>query len=201
MEKIDIYDLVKFYVKKWPILLAVLLISAGLGYGYDSFLKQPLYTSTSRILFIEKADKTVIGDKNITNSLVDVLSSGNILNNGMSKANIKPGAYGVEELRELITVKSAKESNLISIEVETPVSADSQKINRGIVQSLIEFSRQKYSQYGEVQVVDAANLPKTAANINAKKDILMFTGLGLFVSVLLLFVVYDSHKTSKKRIK
>ncbi len=197
MEKIDIYDLMRFYLSKWMVVLVVLLFSATLGYLYASFLQKPLYVSESRVLFINKP-KEYINEKDIVPSLIDVLSTDKILRTAVDKSGISRDAYGVESLRKNINIGNSKGSDMITIKVKLSNPQDSQKINNSIRELLIDFFNDKYKDYGDIQTIDSANLPINAVNVNVTKQAIIFTGLGFVLIVAVLFVVYDRKVPSRK---
>ncbi len=196
MEKINIQELIKFYISKWKFLLLVIVLSGVLGYSYVSFAQKPLYRSNSRLLFIEKVNNST--DKEpIIISLVELFDSKKILNRGVQLSGIDLGDQQIQQLTKNITVNSKKESNVINLGVEYKDPAGSQNLNQGIVKSFIEFFNSNYKARGEIKVIDSADLSSAPINIKSKRSMALFVGGGFMFYILALFMIYDEDANSK----
>ena len=52
MEEINLYDLMRFYARKWLTIATVVMMGAILGVIYTFFVQQPQYKSTATLLLI-----------------------------------------------------------------------------------------------------------------------------------------------------
>ncbi len=203
MEEIDIIEVFKIaWRKKFQIIL-IILIFIVLGYIYTTRYVKPVYTSSTTLVLAsaneQKVNNTssVATEVTINSKLVstytELIKSKNILEESISKLDINMEA---EDLKKNISVTSITNTSLIELNVtnENPIIAS--EIANEISKIFIEKISKIYN-IENVQIVDEAEIPINPSNINHKRDIVMFTLIGVTISILYVIIANMLDTTIK----
>lgn len=208
MEELDLKELFNiFWHKKIEILLIVLIFGV-IGVIYTMGFVTPMYSASTTLVLASSGKNENLPDTGITTSTAtevtvnsklvstysELVKSKNILRQVISNLNMK-----IEEdtLRKNITVSSVKDTELIQITVKNEKPSYASQIANEIAKVFTEKVKEIY-KIENVQIVDEAEVPNEPSNINHKKDVAIFTLIGLVVSVgyvLLLNMLDTTIKT------
>ena len=209
MEEIDIKDILSyFWEKKLIIIISFILIVSG-GLIYDNFVKVPMYQSSTTIALTrlvnkgnvtENTDNSVAisgGDMQFNRQLISTYSS--IIK---SRRVIDQVIYNLKlnttssSLIGRIDVSNEEDTELMKISVIDSNKYDVKDITEEILKV---FSKEIVEIYDidNITVLDGAIEPTAPCNINIQKDFLMFSGIGLLLGLMIVFVIYYFDTTVK----
>lgn len=183
------------------IITLILLISVVLGYAYSYYYKTPQYESSVKILLVgdeNKDEKEVTQtDLNINSSLISTYSSiakgTNVI--GKTIENLRLD-MSVEELQKNIEAKQIDKTQFLKITVKS----DNPQTAKNIVEELSKvFSEQIKEIYKleNINIVDKAEVENEPCNINHTKDMAIFILGGMFISAVIIMMIYIFDDTIK----
>lgn len=164
MQEFDIKRLVANIIEKRIIILVILLISIIIASVYTFFIKQPIYTSKSKIV-LEKADA----------SANELVKSDAILKDVITNLNLQN--VSVEKLRNEIQVIYTKETKMIQIIYSSLDNEYAKKVATEITRVYMIKLEELYN-IKNAKVIEEPVLQEKAGNVNHVKDI----GTAIFVA-------------------
>lgn len=202
-ENINIKKILEIAFSKKVIcmIILILLISVILGYYYSYYYKTPQYISSVKILLVgdeNKDEKEVTQtDLNINSSLISTYSSiakgTSVI--GKTIENLRLD-MSIEELQKNIEAKQIDKTQFLKITVKS----DNPQTAKNIVEELSEvFSEQIKEIYKleNINIVDKAEVENEPCNINHTKDMLIFIFGGMFLSTIIITMIYIFDDTIK----
>ena len=188
MEEIDLRELIRmFWNKKLEIILIVAVFALA-GIIYTLGFVSPVYSSSTKLLLASsnsnKMDTTSITTMDVTlnSKLVStysvVVESENVLSKVISNLNIN---IDEDALRKSVKVTSVKDTEVIEITVTNADKDLAARIANEIANVFIDTIKDIYN-IENVQILDVAKVENTPSNINHRRDVLMFAGVGVVVS-------------------
>ena len=203
MEEIDITQVLKmFWNNKIQIFLTV-IIFALIGVIYSLEFVKPVYTS-STTLVLATSNTSVSNDSSITTNDItinsklvstysELVKSKKILRKVMYNLNIDANE---ETLRKNIQVNAVKNTELIKITVTNDEPYYAAKIANEIANVFIDTIREIYN-IENIHVVDVAEVEEIPSNINHKRDVILFIGIGFIISILYISIINMFDTTIK----
>lgn len=186
MHEFDIKRFTENIIEKKFIILAILIISIIIGAVYSFFIKQPIYTSKSKIV-LEKADASaneLVKSDIVLKEVIDSLKLQNI---------------NIAKLRNEIMVTYTKETKMIQI-------AYSNMDNELAKSILAEITRIYMIKLNEVyniknaKVIEEPILQEKASNINHIQD--MITTIALAIIIIFVYIfIYNTMDTTIRNIE
>lgn len=197
MEEIDLYDMLRFFVKKWLTIVTFVMIGAIAGIGYTYFLQTPEYTSKAQLLLVGNT-RSSASDSVVINNYVQLFSSNRVLGHVANEQNYDKG---YEALAEQTTAENVKNTDIINVAISTTDAKQSQAILETAIET---FSQQAKTLYGDnnikINVVDGASLPSSPSNVKPVVQIGIATIVGLVLAVVSLFFVYDYRMSRLQKL-
>ncbi len=204
MEEINLKELFLYIKDRILIMIAIVLGVLVLGCAYSVFLKTPLYKSTSTVLLVSDEGLASGGTSNITytdlqvnqklvGTYSELVKSRAVLSSVINNLALD---YSVEQLSSKITVSTVKDTEIIKIEVNDPDASIAAVTANEIVKVFGEEIKRHY-KLQNVSVVDVAEEPDSAYNINIIKDLVMYVLVGIVLSLGVVFVIYYFDTTIK----
>ena len=148
MEEINLYDLIKYYIRNWLLLLIAVLTGTILGLVYTNFIQTPLYKSSATLLVVdEKASQ----DTSINNNYKELFKSRRVLD----QVIIEKGYSGdYNKLLSLTTATNDKDTDVIRVSISDPNAKKSEVL---LASALESFKKETTEIYGadNVKVIDA----------------------------------------------
>ena len=183
MEELDIKSLVRYIGSKFYIVLAAIILAVAAGEFYTFSLQIPLYKSTTQLVLLKDADSSssqiTVSDVQVSNNLVntysEILKSNNVLD---QVAKEMGNGYTAASIRNSLTTTTTTGTQLISVSVSDKSAENAQKI-AGLIANTFKQEIKNIYNIDNVQIVDKANLPTSAYNVNVLKQTIYYLLAGL----------------------
>lgn len=184
MQEINLYDLIRYYIKNWRILLSAAFVGAILGLIYTGFIQTPLYKSEATILVVG-ANSTQ--NTTVNNNYTGVFKSRRTLDSVISKQSYK-GSY--EQLLSRTTATNEKSSDIIKVSISDPEANKGREL---LTVALATFKKEADALYGvdNIKIVDAASTPTKPYNVSVVNQVSLAIAALLLTTIVLLFFIYD----------
>lgn len=204
MEELNLKDLLNYYLKKIPIIVAITLLFLILGYVYIEKIQTPMYHGTTTIILVDKQDEKVSSDVTSNELLINeklvatysqIVKSRRVLDQVIDELNLKDT---VNELAERIEVTSVSETSIIKI----TVSDRSNKRAVRIVNEIADVFKNEVTEIynlENVSVIDEAIVEDSPYNVNVIKQMLIFALVGIVLSCGIIFVMFYFDNTIKSK--
>lgn len=188
MEEINLYDLLRFYAKKWLTIASFAIAGAIIGVIFTFYIQQPLYKSSATVLLVG-ANRSSSQDSVVLNNYVKLFTSRRVLNPVIDKHDY---SKSFESLVSNTTAENTKSTDFINLSISTTDA----KISKVMLESAMqEFSKQAKELYGDnsvrISIVDAADTPTSPNNVKPLQQIGIATIALTALSIIGLFFVYD----------
>ena len=204
MEEIDLRQLFEMFWNKKGTILLITVICMLVGFIAKMYFVKPEYTSSTTLVLTAASNESGNTDTAITTTDVtlnsklvstysELIKSKNIIRTVISNLNID---IGEEELRRTIDVNSVKNTELIQITVTNRDPVLACEIANEIANVFMNKIKDFY-KIENVQIVDKAEIETEPSNINYKKDIIIFTGIGLMIAMGYVFILNMFDTTIK----
>ena len=186
--EIDLKEiLLDFWNKKLQIIL-IISISILIGIMYTIAFVKPVYTSSTTLLLAtsgstsNQANTITTTDLTLNSKLVSTYSalaqSKSVLSKVISNLGIK---MSEDELKNNVSVTQKTNTEIIVLSVTNSDPTLAAKLTNETV--FMERVTEIY-KINNVQVVDQAEISTAPSNVNHTKDIIMFTAIGIVVSII-----------------
>lgn len=204
MEEINLKELFDYIKERLFMILAITLAVVALGCVYSSFLKTPMYKSTSSVLLVSDDGQasggttaTTQSDVQLNKSLVSTYSE-LVKSRTVLKAVIKnlDLDYDVAELDEKITVSNVNDTEIIEIHVVDSNRDLAAQIANETVATFGDEIKKHY-KLQNVSVVDVAEEAEQPYNINFVKDAVIYMLIGVVLALGTVFVIFYFDTTIK----
>ena len=188
MEEINLYDLLRFYAKKWLTIASFAIAGAIIGVIFTYYIQQPLYKSSATVLLVG-ANRSSSQDSVVLNNYVKLFTSRRVLTPVIEKHDYNKS---FESLVSNTTAENTKNTDFINLSISTTDAKTSKVMLESAMQ---EFSKQAKELYGDnsvrISIVDAANTPTGSTNVKPLQQIGIATVALTALSIIGLFFVYD----------
>lgn len=189
MEELDLKELFNiFWNKKLQIVLIVTIFML-VGIIYTLGFTTPKYTSTAKLILAgsgsgsSETSQITQSDINMNSKLISTYSEIVKMNPVIREVKENLGTNLDEKvLKNSIKVTSLKGTEVIQITVTYANPTDAAKIANEVANVFVEKIPEIYN-INNVQVVEEAEPDNTPSNINHLKDFVIFTFIGIVVSV------------------
>ena len=193
MEEINLYDLLRFYAKRWLTIAIAAMIGAIISITYTYFIQQPQYKSSATILLVG-ADRSSSNQGSVTlNNYVKLFTSRRVLDPVITNNDY---SEDYKTLSGNTTAENVKNTDIINVSMST----SNPKTSKALLESAIqEFEKQSKSLYGnssvKISVVDSADTPNSPSNIKPLQQIGLVAAASVALTVIVLFFIYDYRKS------
>jgi capsular polysaccharide biosynthesis protein len=187
VEEINLYNLIKYYAKRWYILVIFTVIGILLGLFYNSVIQQPSYKSNSTIFVVNSDLSPVSKESTLINNYLELIKSRRVLEPVIKELNL---SENYEDIASSVEVSNEKDTAIIKISVSTNNPETSRNITNA---TILSFKKQINELYGKenIQVVDSASLPSNPYNVRKNLQIILAGAAGLLFAVIIIFFSYD----------
>lgn len=188
MEEINLYDLMRFYARKWLTIATVVMIGAILGIIYTFFVQQPQYKSTATLLLVGTG-RASNQESVVLNNYVQLFESRRILEPVIAEQKYD-ATY--DKLAANTTAENVKNTDIINVSITT----SNPKTSKALLEAAIEkFRNEGKTLYGDgaikINVVDAADAPIAPTNVKPIQQVGLATVAAFALAVVALFFEYD----------
>jgi capsular polysaccharide biosynthesis protein len=192
-QEISLYDLIKFYIKNWLLIVSLTVLGLGAGLVYSLYLQTPLYKSNATLLVVQPGITTGSNDT-IISSYVELFKSRRVLEPVMNELQVTDSH---ETFSKNVEASNNKNTAIIRVAV---ISDKSEFSKLATDKAILSFQNELNSIYdtANVRVVDGASLPTNPYNVNILIQTAIATIAGFLLSVIGLFFAYDYKQSNKK---
>lgn len=206
MEELDLKILLQMFGKQKKQIICIILLFMTIGVIYTMFFVTPVYSSSTSLILSTSENNstnleistTTATELNVNSKLVstytELVKSKKILGKVISNLNLN---ITEDALKKKVSVQPVEDADFIKITVVNPNAEQAAQIANEIANVFIEDGVKQYYKMDNVQVVDKAEPSLRPSNINKKRDILIFIGIGIVVSVIYVIVLNMLDNTIK----
>jgi capsular polysaccharide biosynthesis protein len=196
VQDINLYRLLRFYVKKWAFIALLTIVGGFAGFVYSNYVQVPLYKSDATLLLVSTEERKV-SDATLINNYIELIKSRRVLEPVLSKEN-----YGIsyEELVGSIEATNQKNTEVIKVSIDARDPQASQELVNGVVSSFRREVKELYD-IENITVVDNASLSTKPYNIRTFLFTALTAAAGLSLAIITLFFAYDLSLQKGKTIK
>lgn len=204
MEEIDLKELIRVFWEKKTTIILLIAIFMVLGFIYSSFLVEPKYTSSTKLVLAQsssESDSASITTTDITlnskliSTYAGILESNKVVRQVISNLGIEDSE---ESIKNNVSVTSETGTDIIKITVSNTNAQKAADIANEMSKVFAEEVKRLYGM-DNINTLDPAEVNEEPSNINLTKTIIIFAAIGFIIAVGYIFVVYmldNSVKTS-----
>lgn len=203
MEELDLKELFTIFWERRTQAILIILVFAIIGMTYSYFMVEPDYKATTKLVLTQssvdsKDDSITQADVTLNSKLVstygEIIKTDNVLKTVVN--NINNPDITIKDIKENVTVKSVKETELLEITVKNANPNYAAQIANEIAKVFCERVVEIYS-ISNTYVLDRAEPDATPYNINHIKDIAVFAFIGVIVAVVYILIANMLDNTIK----
>lgn len=165
---------------------------------YSFFIKVPLYQSTSTVLLVSNdSGATTSSDVTLNKSLLgtysEIVTSRLVVDQVIENLKLD---ISTQKLQQSISVSSITDTQIIKISVMNEDNELASRITNELVKVFVEVIKQKMDMQN-VSLIDRAQTPMYAYNINYPKEIVIYIIIGIIIALSFIFVMFCFDTTIK----
>ena len=193
MEEIDLKELFNIFWSKKLFIIMVTLTFAVLGLYYGKKIVIPDYKSTATLV-LTKSNNTetstitqseVTLNQQLVATYTELIKTNNILRQVIN--NLQYTDITEEDLRKNVEVQLVSTTQLIEVSVKNTDNIKAKELTNEIVKVFIEKTKEIY-KLDNIHMVDEAKIEEEPYNVNYKKDILIFAGIGFILAAGIVYI-------------
>lgn len=200
-EDVDIKRIIEIIFSKKILIILIFLLSITLGYVYSYYYKKPEYKSSVTILLVadeNKANKELTQtDLNINSSLISTYSSiaksTNVIQSTIDNLGLDMYA---SKLQNNVEAAQIDKTQFLKITVKNDNPETAKNIANELAKVFAEQIKKIYN-IENISIVDEAEIENKPCNINHIKDMTIFIATGIFISMILVMIIYLFDDTIK----
>lgn len=202
MEEINLKELFDYFKARIMVILIIILVVLIAGSIFSIFLKTPLYNSDTTIVLVSEdgtAGSTTYtqSDVQLNKSLVgtysEIVISRRVIESVIKNLSLD---YTVEEVKNMITISTVNDTEIIKIVVANEDKGLAADIANEVASVFSEEIKSIY-KLQNVSIVDVAEEAEKPYNINLFKDLLIYLLIGIVISFGIIFVIFYFDTTIK----
>ncbi len=200
METIDLKDLFDYYKSKLGVVILFVVLVGILGCLYGLFIQKPMYKSSTSIVLISEAKDNsqltyndVSVNQNLVSTYSEIVKSKRVLSQVINNLNLN---YTYGALSNNIEVSSVTGTQIIKITVTDENSKTAMKVANEIGKVFAKEIPELYN-ISNVNILDTAEQPSSAYNVNITKQSTIFLLAGLVLGLGVVFVMYYFDRSVK----
>ncbi len=205
MEELDLKEIFNLFWKNKVQIILIVAIFMVIGVIYTFGFVSPVYTSSTTLVLARiedqksKSSETTLTTSDITinsqlvSTYSELVKSKKVLRKVISNLGIK---IDEEKLRNNVEVSSVKDTEMIKITVTDDDPAVAAKVANEIAKVFISNVEEIY-KLNNVHIVDEAEVSSTPSNISHIRDVIIFTLIGIVVSVVYVLLLNMLDTTIK----
>ena len=187
MEEINLYKLLKFYVRYWLVLFVFTFIGLLSGYLFNTYIQTPNYKSNVTLFVVDSDKNPISKDSTLINNYMELIKSRRVLEPVINNLKLNKD---YDQIVGALTVSNQKDTAIIKM----AVVSDNPETSKNIANLTIEsFKKQINELYGKenIQVVDGASLASSPYNVRKNLQLAIAATAGLLSSIIVIFFMYD----------
>lgn len=199
MEEINLYDLLRFYIKKWLTIAIFVMIGGIVGIAYTYYIQTPQYESKATLLLVG-TNRTAANQESVAlNNYVELFKSRRVLEPVIADQGYDKG---YDTLVSSVSAQGTKNTDIIKVSIKTPNAKQSKALLEGAIESFRNEAKELYGNSGiKINTVDAASTPKLPSNVSPMAQIGLATATGFILAIIGLFFAYDYRHSQSKAVR
>lgn len=190
MQDLSLGKLIRYYLKNSWIIVAALLLGAGVGLFYSKNIVKPLYKSDSTVILNQHSNTN---DSTLINNYTTLLKSRKVLEPIIAETG---SGISYSELYGNISIVNEKSTETITISVTAPNPELAQDVNSRLIESFniesLGLSQDNTATANQIiTVIDEASFNPGAINNKTTQNVVILAGGGAIVAIVVLFVAFD----------
>lgn len=196
MEEIDLTELFLYFKSKIALIIGITFLILLLGNLYAIFLRVPVYKSSSTIVIASNNNNvsTIQTDITVNQKLVgtykEIVKSRSVVDKVIDDLDLD---YTYEQLSNNIVVSAVENTEVLKISVLDKDATKAKKITSTLSDVFKDEVIDIYN-LKNVKVLDKASTPSGADNVNFVKDEVIYFGIGLVLSFMIVFIMFYFDK-------
>lgn len=203
MEEINISELFDCIKEKVWIIIAALIISILTSIIYVKAIKKPIYKSSTTYILVSETEITgaeVTLNEKLIATYKEIIKSRTLIErviNNLNLTNVSPSSISSN-----IKVEQVSTSSMIRITVTNKDPLLAQQIAENIGEEFRKEIEDRYKM-NNLGRLDAPLIETTPANASNSKEIILINGAALFISLMIIFVIYyfDTAVKSSEQVE
>lgn len=200
--EINLYELFSYFLTKWPIILAGLLIGAILAGCYTFFLITPKYTATSKLYMVSSSSDSVVDltDLNIGTSLssdyAELLKVRPILEEVIEDNKLD---YTYEELFDMISISTVTDTRILVVNVTSTSPREAKVIANSLAKKAVK-EIPRLMDTSKPNIAEEAITPKHRSSPSLPRNTLIGALLGMILVLgfyTFLFITDDTLNSAE----
>lgn len=200
--EIDLVELFCYYRTKWLPIVAAFFLGAVVVGAVSLFLIKPKYEATAKLYMVSASNDSVVDltDLNLGTSLssdyAELIKIRPIFEEVIEEQKL---AYDYEELLNMVTISSIKDTRILTITVKSTSRDESKNIANGLADKAVTYLP-KLMETSAPNIAERAILPEEKCSPNITRNTLIG---GLVAAVLVmgiytvLFLMDDTFKSAE----
>lgn len=195
MRETGLYNLFKHYKKYWLTILVLGLVGFIIGLIYNSFIQVPKYKSNATLIIIKTDESANSKNSTLINNYIRLFKSRKVLEPTINDLKLN---QSYESLAGSIEATNDTDTEVVKFSV---ISDNAKTSQQTLDHAITIFKNEAKSLYKKdnIQIVDKASLENNPYNVNAPMQLLIATGIGLLIPIVIIFFIYDIDFNNKKR--
>jgi capsular polysaccharide biosynthesis protein len=191
---INLYHLLKYYLKHWMWIVALTVIGLIAGVIYSFYIQTPLYKSEATLAVV--LPSTASSTDTTLGNYVQLFQSRRVLDPVISKLKINES---YDQFASTFDVSNDTNTDIILVSATSPNREQSTAIMSSAITS---FNKEVNNIYNadNVRIVDNANEPSKPYNVNLLIQLAIASAAGFIVSIIGLFFAYDFKQNEQNSI-
>lgn len=209
MEELDLKEIFSLFWGKKVIIILFILVFVFIGACYSYFYIKPVYTASTDLILVQSSnnkaqtleDGITTTDLTMNSKLVstysEIIKKNTVL--GQVATNLSLSTEEVESLKNKISVKRVKDTEIIGVNV---TDADPQYATKVANEIAAVFSEKVVDIFNisNTYILDRAKVPTEPSNINHAKDLVIFAFVGFIISAVYVLIVNMLDNTIKEEV-
>lgn len=200
--EIDLVDLFGFYMSRWPLLVAAVLIGAIVAGTFTYFLIPDRFTAVSRMYMVSASSDSVVSlaDLNIGTSLssdyVELMQSRPVIEDVIDKLELE---YSYEQMLGMINLSVVPNTRIVKISVTSTDPREAMEIANQLARTS-KVQLPKVMEAPTPSIAEPAILPTRRSSPSLSKNVAIGSLLALMAVLGVLTALYlldDTIKTSE----
>lgn len=188
---VDLAELFLLALKRWFIIIPIMIACLLLAFVYSAFLATPMYDSTAKLYVVNKETESVnyvdfSVSTYLTNDFTEIISDVVVLEEVSEDIGNK---YNVEQLKSFINITQPENTRIIEITVRSPEAADSKKI----ADSICRISQDKLVDvmgFDRINVIRDGSLATAPSSPNMVLSLIYAFLIGFVISCIIVLIIY-----------
>lgn len=199
-ENISVKRILDVFKNQKILIMLILVIFTLVGYLYSYKYVVPKYQSSSTLLLIPNSVSETVTNSDLTLNSELITTYSNIAKNPKVLkqviSNLKLNLTE-QQLLSKIEVSTVKNTYIIKIATKDASPTQAMNITKELANVFLNEIQEIYN-LNNIGIVDEAKLPETPYNINHTKDMIMFFGMGIVISIVSVMLIYFLNNKIEK---